>query len=185
MCRQDRARATRATRLEVPFFFQARMQAADHVNFGHSNAKCLSHDIDNFVNRVFKSVCIAFLGGKSAELAGKNTNIGVVDVTVVDVRGVVAVLLLANVACNDAEGVEIGRAIQCQRFRLGNPLPCLDFFRDRSKFLWNKRVIHPQPGLRDTRYDAHSTRRLQQKAPNQQPPIFGQPNRDGFDCLRR
>jgi len=41
------------------------------VHLRDSKGERIAYDSDNFVNRVFESVRIAFLGGKSAELARK------------------------------------------------------------------------------------------------------------------
>jgi len=46
-------------------------------------------DANNFLNRIFESVRIAFPGRESAELTRKDADIGVVDVTV-PVRGLAA-----------------------------------------------------------------------------------------------
>jgi hypothetical protein len=53
------------------------MQATNHVHFRDSEAERIADHADNFVNRVLKGVCIAFLSGKSAELAGENANVGI------------------------------------------------------------------------------------------------------------
>ena len=94
------------------------MQSADHVHFSHSEVKGVSYNPDNFLNRVLKGVRIAFLGGKSTELARQHTDIGVIDVPVVDVRGVVAVLALAHHVRDHSKAVEIIRAIERQSVRL-------------------------------------------------------------------
>jgi hypothetical protein len=59
-----------AQKMEIPIFLQGRMQPANHVHLGDSQAERITHHADNLVNRVFKGVFIAFLSGKSAELAG-------------------------------------------------------------------------------------------------------------------
>jgi hypothetical protein len=46
------------------------MQSAYHVHFGNSEGKRISHHSNDFVDRVFKSVCVALFGSESAELAG-------------------------------------------------------------------------------------------------------------------
>src|SRR5262245_44369656 len=56
--------------IEVPVFFQSRMQSADHVHLGHAEPKRIRHRLKDFVNCVFECVRVAFLGGKSTELAG-------------------------------------------------------------------------------------------------------------------
>src|SRR6266511_2247396 len=59
-----------AQKPEIPVFLQGRMQSANHVHLGDSEAERIAHHPDNFVNCVFKGVCIALLSGKRAELAG-------------------------------------------------------------------------------------------------------------------
>ena len=100
-------RAQFTQKLEIPIFFQARMEPADHVHLRDSKAERFSHHADNFVNRVFKGVCIALLRGESAELAGEDANIGIIDVTIVNVGGVVAVLSLAHDVGDHAKRVKI------------------------------------------------------------------------------
>ena len=46
---------------------------------------------DDFVDRLFESVRVAFLGGEGAKLAGEDADVGVVDVAIEDVGGDVAV----------------------------------------------------------------------------------------------
>ena len=96
-----------AQELEIPIFLQCRVQTANHVHLRDSKGERIAYDSDNFVNRVFESVRIAFLGGKSAELARENANVRVIDVSIVNVGGVVAVLSFTNNAGNHPEPVEI------------------------------------------------------------------------------
>src|SRR6266487_3162313 len=105
-------------KLEIPIFLQGRMQPADHVHLRDSKAERISHYADNFVNRIFKSVCIALLGGESAELAGEDANVGVIDVTVVDVGRVVAVLSLAHDVSDHSERVKVVRTIESKSVSL-------------------------------------------------------------------
>ncbi len=85
----------------------------------------------NFVDRAFKGVGVALLGRESAELAGEDTDVGVVDVAIEDVGGDVAVLSLPHGAGHDPERIEIVRAIERERVLLGDPLVPFDFLRDR------------------------------------------------------
>src|SRR6266550_6329966 len=57
-------------KLQIPLFLQRRMQSSHHVHLRDSEVKSISHCLDNFVDRIFKRVCIAFFGSKSAKLAG-------------------------------------------------------------------------------------------------------------------
>ena len=77
------------------------------MDFGNALRKSFADDANNFINRVFKRMRVTFLGCEGAELTGENANVGVVDVTVVNVGGVVAVLLFARRAGHDSERVKI------------------------------------------------------------------------------
>src|ERR1044072_2953626 len=57
-------------KLQIPLFLQRRMQSSHHVHLCDSEVKSVSHCLDNFLDRIFKRVCIAFFGSKSAKLAG-------------------------------------------------------------------------------------------------------------------
>ena len=46
------------------------MQSAYHVHFCNSQGKCISHHSNNFVDRVFKRMCVALFGSEGTELAG-------------------------------------------------------------------------------------------------------------------
>src|SRR6476659_6936274 len=63
-------RAKSSQEIEIPVFFQSRMQSADHVHLGDAEPKRIRHGMNDFVNCVFECVGVAFLGGKRAELAG-------------------------------------------------------------------------------------------------------------------
>jgi hypothetical protein len=56
-------------------------------------------------------VGVTLLGREGAKLAREHANVGVIDVTIVDVSGVIAVLSFSDGICDDAEGIEIVRAI--------------------------------------------------------------------------
>lgn len=59
--------------------------------FGYPKGQRLPDSADNFIDRVFEGVRITLFSRKSAELAGKDTDVGVIDVTIVNVGRVVAV----------------------------------------------------------------------------------------------
>ena len=61
---------------------------------------------------MLESVRVALFRRKSAELAGENADVGIVDVTIVNVSGEVAVFALAHCARHDAESVEIIRFVE-------------------------------------------------------------------------
>ena len=99
--------AKASQKLEIPIFFQGWMQPADHVHFRYAETKRFTDRADDLFNCVLEGVGIAFLGGEGAELAGEHANVGVIDVTIVDVSGVVPVLLLAHDIGDKPERVEI------------------------------------------------------------------------------
>ncbi len=63
-------RAQSFQKIEIPLFFQSRMQSADHVHLGDPERQRIRHGLNDFVNCVFECVGVPFLGGKRAELAG-------------------------------------------------------------------------------------------------------------------
>ena len=93
------------------------MQSADHVHLGDPKGKRISHRLNNFVNCIFKCMSVAFLGGKSAELARQDADVRVIDVAIVDVSCVVAVLPLAHHVGDDSKSVKIVCTIKGQSVR--------------------------------------------------------------------
>jgi len=63
---------------------------------------------------VLESVRIPLARRKSAELAGENANIGVIDVPIMDISGVVTGLSFAHGAGHDAEGIQVVGAVQLE-----------------------------------------------------------------------
>src|SRR5438045_7326058 len=59
------------------------------------------------LNRIFKSVGIALPGSEGAELTRKNADVGVVDITVMNVAGIIAVLSLAHEIGHHPQRIEI------------------------------------------------------------------------------
>jgi hypothetical protein len=118
------------------------MQPADHVDFGYSKRERFRDGPDNLITRMFKGMGVALLGGEGAELAGEYTDVGIVDVPVVDIAGVVSIFSLTHHTGDDPERVEIVRAIQIESIGLRNSLRRLNFFSDWPKFFGNKQVIH-------------------------------------------
>ena len=107
-------RTKAAQEVQVPILLQRRMQAANHVYFGYSKGERFRDCTDNLVDSIFKGMGVPFLGGEGAELAGEHTDVGIVDVTVVDVAGVVSIFSLPHDVGNDPERVEIVRTIQIE-----------------------------------------------------------------------
>src|SRR5260370_2785991 len=89
-------RAQGAQEVQIPILLQRWMQAADHVHFGYSKRERFSDCPDNLVTRIFKGVGVALLGGKGAELAREYTDVGIIDVTVVDIASVVPIFSLTH-----------------------------------------------------------------------------------------
>src|SRR6266571_7916385 len=116
-------RVEAAQELQIPILLQRRMQAADHVYLGYSKGECFRNGSDDFVTRIFKGMDVSLLGGEGTELAGEYTDVGIVDVTVVDIGRVVAVLSLPHGARHHSQCVEIRRTIEKERVFVGNALP--------------------------------------------------------------
>ena len=66
---------------------------------------------NDFLDRIFKRMGIALLGGESAELTREDADVGVVDVTVVNVGGEIAVLSFAHHIRHHPQRIQIGRPI--------------------------------------------------------------------------
>jgi hypothetical protein len=81
---------------------------------------------------------VALLGGDGTELAGEYTDVRIVDVTIVDIGGVVAVLSLPHRARHHSQRVEIRGTIEKERIVVGNALARLDFLGDRAELLWDE-----------------------------------------------
>lgn len=126
--------------------------------------KRFSHHLDNLVDGVFKSVSVAFFRRERTKLTRENTDIGIVDVAVVNVACEISILLFADGAGEYPERVEIVASIQVERFSVRYSLPRLDFLCDASKMSWNQCIIHPQPRLEITLYHAQAARAAQPKA---------------------
>ena len=61
------------------------MKSAYHVDFSDPERQRLSDNADNFIDRIFEGVRITLFRRKSAELAGKDADVGVINVTIVNV----------------------------------------------------------------------------------------------------
>src|SRR2546423_13538193 len=93
--------------LEVPFFFQGGMQTADHVYLRDPEWERFRHGLNDLAGCVLKGMGIAFFGGERAKLTGEDADIRIVDVTIVNVGGDVAVLSLSHDVREHAERVQI------------------------------------------------------------------------------
>jgi len=94
------------------------MQPAHHVDFGDPKRQRLPNSTGDFVSRVFERVCITLFGRKSAELAGKDADVGVIDVTIVDVGRVVSVFSFARNVGDHSQRVEVVRTVKRDRISL-------------------------------------------------------------------
>ena len=94
------------------------MQPADHVDFGYPKGQRLPDSAGNFINRVFEGVRITLSSRKSAELAGKDADDGVIDVTIVNVGRVVASFSLAQNVGDHSERVQVVRTVKRNRIGL-------------------------------------------------------------------
>ena len=84
------------------------MQTAHHVNFRDSMTQGVLDHCHYFLDRLFERVGIALLGGESTELTGKNADVRIIDVTVMNIRRVITVFLLSNRRGHNAQRVQIG-----------------------------------------------------------------------------
>src|ERR1051326_8840486 len=114
------------------------MQAAYHMDFGDPKRERFPHSANDFINRRLEGVRIALFCGKSAKLARKNADVGVIDVTVMNVSGVVTVFSLAQNVSDHSRRVEVMRAVKRDRIGLSESLGCLNFLGDRPEFLRDK-----------------------------------------------
>ena len=106
------------------------MQSTHHVHLGDPEPESFAHRTHDFVDRVLERVGIAFLGSKSAELAGENADVRIVDVAIVNVGREVAVLSLAYDIGHHSQRIQVVRLIQIDSVRVGNSLTRLNFLRN-------------------------------------------------------
>ena len=123
-------RAQLPDQIEIPILFQGWVQAANHVDLRDTELERLADYFDNFIDRVFESVSVALFSRKRTELAGKDADIRVIDIAIMDVGRIITVLSLADYVRYYAESVEIVRSIEIQRVIIGNALAGLDLFGD-------------------------------------------------------
>src|SRR3954465_1123269 len=124
---------------QIPLLFQTGVEPADHVYLGNSEREGIANRADNLLDRELEGMRVSLSGGKGAELTRKDADVRIIDVTIVNVGCDVAVLLLADSAGHDAEGIQVLRPKHLESFGLGNALPGLDLFGNRSKIVGNER----------------------------------------------
>jgi len=114
------------------------MQSTDHMNFRYPELKRLTSGLNDLWYSEFEGVRIAFPGTKGAELARKNANIGVVNVTVQDIGGAIPVFPLPNDVGDQTKCINVRRAIKPRSFLFVDSFARQDLVTDRAKFLRNE-----------------------------------------------
>ena len=77
------------------------------MNFGNPERQRIGHHLNDFARGMLERMGVPFFRSKGAELTGQDANVGIVDVTIVDVSGEVAVLSLAHHVREHAERGQI------------------------------------------------------------------------------
>ena len=94
--------------------------------------------LDDLGDGEFERVRVAFPGTKGAELAGKNADVGVIDVTIQNISGAIPVFSLPNDVGDQTECINVCGAIEPRRFVLVDSFSCHDLVTDRAQFLRNE-----------------------------------------------
>ena len=110
------------------------MQPADHVHFSDSKGQRVPDRADNFVDRILEGMRVTFFCGESTKLTRKDANVGVIDVTIVDIGREVAVFSLTQNVGDYSQCVQVARAIERERIGLRDSLTSFNFFGDWPKF---------------------------------------------------
>jgi len=108
------------------------------MNLGYPELKRLTSGLNDLWDGEFEGVRVAFPGTKGTELARKNANIGVVNVTVQDIGGTIPVFPLPNDVGDQTKCINVRRAIKPCRFVLVDSFACQDLVTDRAQFLRNE-----------------------------------------------
>src|SRR5205823_8771510 len=111
------------------------MQPANHMHFSDPERKSFFNDANDLLNRIFKSVGIALPGSEGAELTRKNADNGVVDITVMNVAGIIAVLSFAHEIGDHPQRIKIAGLIQSHRISVTDAFLALDFFCNGPKHI--------------------------------------------------
>jgi hypothetical protein len=114
------------------------MKPPNHMNFGYPELKRLTSGLNDLWDGEFEGVRVAFPGTKGAELARKNANIGIVDVTIQDISRAIPVFPLPNDIGDQTKCINVRRAIKPRRFVLGDSFARQDLVTDRAQFLRNE-----------------------------------------------
>jgi hypothetical protein len=113
------------------------MKPTYHMDLGDTKGQGFPDNADDFLNGILKGMGIAFLGGESAKLAGKYADVGVVDVAVMNVTGVIPVLSFAHDVRHHPEGVQVARLIQSKCFGIVDTLLRFNFLCNGPKRVGN------------------------------------------------
>src|SRR5437763_15630329 len=104
------------------------MKAAYHVDFSNAEWQGFADHANDFLDGIFKGVRIAFPRRKGTKLTGKNADVGVVNIAIVNITSVVPILTLAHDVCHYAKRVQIVRLVQTQPVGVANTLTRFNFF---------------------------------------------------------
>ncbi len=107
------------------------MQPADDVDFGRSALGGPLCGGDNLLDRHLIRAVFAALAIKGAELAAQRADVGVVDVAIAVVKGLVAVKLYANEVRQPANSVQIATLIDRYPITVRQRLSRLDLCGER------------------------------------------------------
>src|SRR5689334_742872 len=107
-------RAKFSQQLQVPLLLQAWMQTTYHVNFADTQVQSIPNHTDDLVDRIFESMRVPLLRRESAELAGEDADIRIINVAIVDISGVLTVLSRPDDTRHNPEGVQIIGLIKSQ-----------------------------------------------------------------------
>jgi len=103
------------------------MKAADDMKFNRSHSRTFFGALEHFLEGVGECQWLACFLGKSAKFAMILTDIAVIDMTVHDVIGVVAVPALANDLRQASQGMNVGCFKENQRILIGDAVSIPDF----------------------------------------------------------
>ena len=118
------------------------MQSTHHVNLRDPARQRLTHRGNDLLDSQLKRMRIAPICPESAKLAGKQADIGVVDVAVEDVGGGVPVLAFPNKIGHRSERVERAAPVKRQGIRIRYADPGSHFIVNGQESVGNKGAVH-------------------------------------------
>ena len=131
-----------AEQIQIPLSGKCRMKPADHMDFRDPQPQGTPDGLDNLGTRHLEGVLLALLRPERAELAGKQADVRVVNVAVVDERGDITVDPLPHHVGKLPDPVEIPAGIEDQCVLIGNSRAGTDLVRYRTEFGGQKSDIH-------------------------------------------